>query len=111
MVLEEKYQEWFDFPIPSPFMLYTAQVKQPEKIPAVTHVDGSSRFQTVNEKSNPDAYKIVKEFEKITGIPVLLNTSLNGKGQPILEDEKDALKFFNDTEIDMMVVFGKILEK
>jgi carbamoyltransferase len=111
MVLEEKYQEWFDFPSPSPFMLYTAQVKQPEKIPAVTHVDGSSRFQTVNEKSNPDAYKIVKEFEKITGIPILLNTSLNGKGQPILEDEKDALKFFNETEIDMMVVFGKILEK
>ena len=111
IVLEEKYQEWFDFPTPSPFMLYTAQVKQPEKIPAVTHVDGSARFQTVTEKSNSDVYKIIKEFEKITGVPVLLNTSLNGKGQPILENESNAVSFFHNTEIDMMVAFGKIMEK
>lgn len=111
LVLEEKYQDWFDFPVPSPFMLYTAQVKQPDKIPAVTHVDNSSRFQTITEKSNPDMYKIVKEFEKITGIPILLNTSLNGKGMPILETESDGLDFFNTHEVDILVAFGKVLEK
>lgn len=111
IVLEEDYQDWFDFPIPSPYMLYTAPVKQPEKIPAVTHVDGSARFQTVTEKSNYDAYNIINEFKKITGVPVLLNTSLNGKGQPILERESDGVKFFYETKIDMMVIHGKIYEK
>ena len=111
IVLEEEYQDWFDFPIPSPYMLFTAPVKQPEKIPAVTHVDGSARFQTVTEESNYDVYHIIKEFKNITGVPVLLNTSLNGKGQPILEDDKDAIDFFYKTEIDMMVVHGKVYER
>lgn len=111
IVLEEEYQDWFDFPIPSPFMLYTAQVKQSEKIPAVTHVDGSARFQTVSKESNHHAYSLIKEFKNITGIPVLLNTSLNGKGQPILESPSDAIAFFQNNEVDIMVIHGTVYEK
>ena len=106
VTLEECYQDWFDFPIPSPYMLYTAQVKQPEKIPAVTHVDGSARFQTVTEKSNKHYYEIIKAFGKLTGVPVLLNTSLNGNGQPILETEEDAREFYKNSKLDMMIVNG-----
>jgi len=106
VTLEECYQDWFDFPIPSPYMLYTAQVKQPEKIPAVTHVDGSARFQTVTEESNKHYYEIIKAFGKLTGVPVLLNTSLNGNGQPILETEEDAREFYKNSKLDMMIVNG-----
>ena len=106
VTLEECYQDWFDFPIPSPYMLYTAQVKQPEKIPAVTHVDGSARFQTVTEQSNEHYYNIIKAFGELTGVPVLLNTSLNGNGQPILETEEDAREFYKSSKLDMMIVNG-----
>jgi len=106
VTLEECYQDWFDFPIPSPYMLYTAQVKQPEKIPAVTHVDGSARFQTVTEQSNKHYYNIIKAFGELTGVPVLLNTSLNGNGQPILETEEDAREFYKSSKLDMMIVNG-----
>ena len=109
VTLEECYQDWFDFPIPSPYMLYTAQVKQPEKIPAVTHVDGSARFQTVTEESNKHYYEIIKAFGNLTGVPVLLNTSLNGNGQPILETEEDARKFYKNSNLDMMVINGFII--
>ena len=111
IVLEEYYQEWFDFDVPSPFMLYTARVKRPLEIPAITHVDGSSRFQTVTEEGNIHIYKLIKEFEKITGVPVLINTSLNGKGQPILETPEDGREFFNNVPVDMAVIHGEILEK
>ena len=111
IVLEECYQDWFDFDIPSPFMLYTAQVKQPEKVPAITHVDGSARFQTVTEESNTHIYKLIKEFEKITNVPMLINTSLNGKGQPILETPEDGVEFFNNNPVDIAVIHGEIMEK
>ena len=111
ITLEESYQDWFDFEKPSPFMLYTAQVKQPKEIPAVTHVDGTARFQTVTEESNERVYKLIKEFEKITGVPVLINTSLNGKSQPILETPEDGLKFFETTPVDMIVINGRVIER
>jgi len=109
VTLEECYQDWFDFPIPSPYMLYTAQVKQPEKIPAVTHVDGSARFQTVTEESNKHYYEIIKAFGNLTGVPVLLNTSLNGNGQPILETKEDAEEFYKNSNLDMMIINGYII--
>jgi len=111
IVLEESYQEWFDFDVPSPFMLYTAPVKKPQEIPAITHVDGSSRFQTVTKEGNIHIYKLIKEFEKITSVPILINTSLNGKGQPILETPEDGREFFNNVPVDMAVIHGEILEK
>tara|TARA_R100001443_G_scaffold45714_1_gene58697 strand:- start:88 stop:1683 length:1596 start_codon:yes stop_codon:yes gene_type:complete len=111
IVLEERYKDWFDFDVHSPFMLYTAQVKRPQEIPAITHVDGSSRFQTITEESNTHMYKLIKEFENITGIPMLINTSLNGTGQPILETPEDGREFFNNVPVDMAVIHGEILEK
>ena len=109
VVLEECYQDWFDFPIPSPYMLYTAQVKQPEKVPSITHIDGSARFQTVTEKSNKHYYNIIKAFGELTGVPVLLNTSLNGNGQPILETEEDAREFYKNSKLNMMIINGDII--
>jgi carbamoyltransferase len=111
VVLEEYYQDWFDFPIPSPYMLYTAQVKQPEKIPAVTHVDGSARFQTINSQTNLHYYSLIQAFGNLTGVPVLLNTSLNGNGEPILETEEQALDFFQSSNLDLMVMNGKVFHK
>ena len=111
IVLEECYKDWFDFDIPSPFMLYTAQVKQRERVPAITHVDGSARFQTVTEESNTHIYKLIQEFEKITNVPMLINTSLNGKGQPILETPEDGVEFFNNNPVDIAVIHGEIMEK
>lgn len=108
VVLEEYYQDWFDFPIPSPYMLYTAHVKQPERIPAVTHIDGSARFQTINKETNLHYYNLIQEFYNITNVPVLINTSLNGNGQPILETEQDAIEFYKHSNLDMMVINGKI---
>ena len=111
IVLEERYKDWFDFDAPSPFMLFTAQVKQPKEVPAIVHVDGSSRFQTITEESNTHMYKLIKEFENITGIPMLINTSLNGTGQPILETPEDGEEFFNNNSVDIAVINGKILER
>ena len=111
IVLEERYKDWFDFDVPSPFMLFTAQVKQPKEVPAIVHVDGSSRFQTITEESNTHMYKLIKEFENITGIPMLINTSLNGTGQPILETPEDGEEFFNNNSVDIAVINGKILER
>lgn len=108
VVLEEDYLKWFDFPIPSPYMLYTAKVKKPDKIPAVTHIDGSARFQTVNKETNLHYYKLIKAFKKLTKVPVLLNTSLNGNGQPILETQEDAKEFFKNSNLDLMVINGII---
>ena len=92
-------------------MLYTAQVTKPKEIPAVTHVDGSARMQTVNFKTNPHIYNLISEFEKITGIPLLINTSLNGSGEPIVEDDSDAFTFFYNNDVDILVLNGEIFFK
>lgn len=111
MVLEEECQDWFDFTGTSPYMLYTAQVKRPREIPAVTHIDGTARMQTVNKETNPEIYKLLKTFKKITGVPVLINTSLNGRDEPILESVADAYKFFESTSVDAMVINGVLVKR
>ena len=111
-VLEEHVSDWFDLDGPSPFMLYTSQVLQPEKIPAVTHVDESARHQTVTESSNPPFYRLIKKFYEITGVPVIMNTSLNGNAQPILETEEQALEFFHiNKNIDAIVINGTLYKR
>lgn len=111
-VLEEHAHEWFEFDGPSPFMLYTSKVLQPEKIPAVTHVDGTARHQTVSEKQNLPFYRLIKEFYNITGVPVLMNTSLNGAAQPILETEEQAMEFFQiNNSIDAIVINGIVYKR
>jgi carbamoyltransferase len=93
-VLEEYANDIFDMPTrKSQFMQYVAPCKYPDKYPAICHIDNTSRVQTVSKKDNPGYYRLIKEFYKKTGCPMVLNTSLNIKGQPIVNDEKDADEF------------------
>lgn len=112
-VLEEKSDEYFNEFSYSPFMLLVAPVKESKKevIPAVTHVDGTARVQTVSRLQNPIYYELIKEFEKLTGVPVLLNTSFNIKGEPIVFTPIDAIKCFLKTDIDYLVLGSYILQK
>ena len=81
------------------------------KIPAVVHVDDTCRVQTVDKDTNASFYNLLKSFKKITGIPVLLNTSFNIKGQPIVNNPDQAIKTFKNTNIDVLVIGNYILEK
>jgi carbamoyltransferase len=89
VVLEEFASEWFDMNFTSPYMQYAVKCKYPDKVPAVVHVDGTSRVQTVNKEQHPRLHMLLRKFYWETGIPMLLNTSLNIKGQPILNDWED----------------------
>lgn len=89
VVLEEFAQEWFDLPRPSPYMQFAVACKRPELIPSVVHIDGTSRVQTVNSSQHPGLYQVLKGWHDYSGIPILLNTSLNIKGQPLLNDLND----------------------
>jgi carbamoyltransferase len=89
VVMEEFAETWFDMDFKSPYMQYTVKCLQPEKIPSVVHIDGTSRVQTVNKNQHLGLWTVLNKFYKKTGVPVLLNTSLNIKGQPLLNDEND----------------------
>ena len=89
VIMEECASKWFDMNFASPYMQYTVKCLQPEKIPSVVHADGTSRVQTVNRHQHKDLWRVLNKFYLQTGVPVLLNTSLNIKGQPLLNDEKD----------------------
>jgi carbamoyltransferase len=91
VVLEEFASEWFDMNFTSPYMQYTVRCKYPDKIPSVVHKDGTSRVQTVNKEQHPGLHMLLRKWYWDTGCPVLLNTSLNIKGQPLLNDEQDAI--------------------
>ncbi len=111
-VLAEKAHEWFAIKkgsLSSDFMLFAYDVNEDKKkyIPAVIHVDGTSRIQTVRKETNPRYYKLIKEFEKLTGIPILLNTSFNDM-EPIVCSPKDAINTFIRTSIDYLVM-GNVL--
>ena len=93
-VLEEHANDIFEMPTKkSQFMQYVAKCKYPDKYPAICHIDNTSRVQTVSKKDNPGYYKLIKEFYKETGCPMILNTSLNIKGQPIVNDEEQREQF------------------
>ncbi|MDR4509884.1 MAG: carbamoyltransferase [Candidatus Brocadiaceae bacterium] len=104
-VLEEKSFEYFGNPDPSPFMLFAFKVNshKQNEIPAVTHVDGTARPQTVSKKENPLYWNLIKEFENLTGVPVLLNTSFNVQ-EPIVCSPKDAVSCFIKTKVDYLVL-------
>lgn len=89
VVLEEQASKWFNMKYSSPYMQYTPKCLKPNLIPSVVHEDGTSRVQTVNKEQHPGLYHLLSEWYAATGIPILLNTSLNIKGQPLLNDEKD----------------------
>jgi len=91
VIMEECASEWFDMDYASPYMQYTPRCLKPELVPSVVHVDGTSRVQTVNRSQHPGLYDLLKMFYEKTGVPILLNTSLNIKGQPLLNDESDII--------------------
>jgi carbamoyltransferase len=93
VVMEECASKWFDMDFTSPYMQYTVKCLQPDRIPSVVHADGTSRVQTVNRNQHRGLWRVLNKFYLETGIPVLLNTSLNIKGQPLLNDENDIKKW------------------
>ena len=116
-VLKEKAHEYFDMAglEESPFMMYAMDVwpDKQDKIKAITHVDGTCRIQTVTEEQNPHYYKLIQEFEKITGVPILFNTSFNLAGDPLVETIEDALETMLKSEMKYMYVpeLEMLLEK
>lgn len=111
-VLLERSSEYFEIDRPSPYMLLTAQVRAEKRhIPAVTHVDGSARLQTVERKDNPLFYDLIGEFDRQTGCPLLINTSFNVRGEPIVCTPHDAFKCFMRTKMDYLVMGSYLLDK
>lgn len=132
-VLSEKVSEWFEIKTSSPYMLLVADVAKVKRkemsaaennlfgieklniprsdIPAVTHVDYSARIQTVHQETNPRYHKLISEFEKITGCPVLVNTSFNVRGEPIVCSAKDAFRCLMGTELDALIIGNVLVEK
>ena len=132
-VLIEDVDGWFDLKYPSPYMLLVADIKKDmqitmtsdqeklfgidklniarSKIPAVTHVDYSARIQTVHQETNLRYYKLIKKFKEITGCPVLVNTSFNIRGEPIVCSIKDAFRCFMGTNLDILVLEDFVLFK
>ena len=110
-VLEEKCSEWFDLDVESPYMLLVCQVREGREIPAVTHVDGSARVQTVRRDQSAEFYDLIREFDARTGCPVLINTSFNVRGEPIVCTPEDAYLCFMRTNMDVLVLGNQILRK
>ncbi len=106
MVLERRAAEIFSGRLPSPHMLFTHAVAEEwrERIPAVVHVDGSARIQTVSERAEPLVARMLDAFERRTGVPVVVNTSLNTAGRPIVDDPRDALECFGSAPIDLLAI-------
>ena len=132
-VKAESVSEWFDIDQASPYMLLVANVRQDKRImmteeqeqlfgidklnivrseiPAVTHVDYSARVQTVHQETNPRFYKLLDAFDKHTGCPVLVNTSFNVRGEPIVCTPEDAYRCFMRTEMDYLVLENILISK
>ena len=132
-VLREKVSEWFDLSYDSPYMLLVADIEKSKQvhmtdkdknlfgidklnikrssIPAVTHVDYSARIQTVHKNTNPKYYDLISEFNNITKCPVLVNTSFNVRGEPIVCSIEDAFNCFMGTNLDILVIENFIMFK
>jgi carbamoyltransferase len=104
-ILEEFVSDWFEFSYPVPFMekVYKIKTDKRDLIPAVTHVDGTGRLQTVSKNINPKYYRLIEAFYKLTGIPLVLNTSFN-ENEPIVNTPEDALNCFLRTKMDVLVM-------
>jgi carbamoyltransferase len=111
-VLLENVSEYFDLDCESPYMLLIAEVKEDKRhlVPSITHVDGTARVQTVTREDNGKYYDLIREFGTITGVPVILNTSYNIAGEPIVETPGDAVKCFMSTEMDYLVIEDYLIE-
>jgi carbamoyltransferase len=111
-VLEEKCSEWFELDVPSPYMLLVADVREGKRtIPSVTHVDNSARIQTVDPHTQPRYYNLIKRFDEKTGCPVIINTSFNVRGEPIVCTPHEAYLCFMRTNMDVLVMDRFVLYK
>lgn len=113
IVIAERAAEIFEGEEESPFMLVAKQVRPEwrDRIPAIVHVDGTARVQTVRRESNERLYRLLEAFEALTGVPVLLNTSFNVKGEPIVETPHDAVQCFLTTGIDYLAIHDTLISK
>jgi carbamoyltransferase len=113
IVLAERAKEIFEGEEDSPFMLIAKHVRPEwrDRIPAVVHVDGTARVQTVHAQTNPLLYRLLKEFDALTGVPVLINTSFSVKGEPIVETPPDAVVCFLTTGIDNLILHDRLVSK
>jgi len=111
-VPEKRAGEFFHMDLPSPFMLRAVKVKTPDRLPAITHVDNTARVQTVSDvPEHKRFYRLLREFETLSGVPVLLNTSFNIAGKPIVETPKDAVRCLLETRLDAIVIENFIITK
>ena len=132
-ILEEDLQEWFNLNEKSPYMLLVADIKKEKtikisekedkyfgidklnvkrsEVPAVTHVDYSARVQTVNKNTNPIYHKLISKFKDKTGCPILVNTSFNVRGEPIVNTPEDAFRCFMGTNLDKLIIGNFIWTK
>jgi carbamoyltransferase len=117
-VLEERAADFFEFPeaqrhFPGRFMLYVTPVREDRRdvLPAITHEDGSGRLQTVYRETNPAYHRMIERFGEITGVPVVMNTSFNLKGEPIVETPAQAFNTFSRSEMDVLYLGNYIVEK
>jgi carbamoyltransferase len=117
-VLAECTETYFDLPdasrhYPARFMLYVVPVKPPKQsaVPAITHVDGTGRLQTVFRQQSPLYYSLIERFGQATGVPVVLNTSFNLKGEPIVNSPADAYRTFRKSEMDLLVLGNFVIDK
>jgi len=113
VVLEEDAAEWFKEAKKSPFMLFIFDVSEDKagQIPAVKHIDGTARIQTINEEQHPIYYQLLKAFKEKTGVPVLVNTSFNTLGKPIVCSPRDAIECFWSSPFDALVMGSFLIEK
>jgi carbamoyltransferase len=117
-VLADRTEEFFALPnaeehFPARFMLYVVDVKEDKReiIPAITHVDGTGRLQTVRKETNPRYYRLIDTFGQATGVPVILNTSFNLRGEPIVNTPKEAFHTFSESGMDVLVLNQYVIEK
>lgn len=111
VVMEEFKNDWFENPVHTQFMQYTVKCMQPDRLPACSHVDQSARVQTVSVEQNERIYHLLDQYRQKTGIPVLINTSFNERGEPMVHSPQDAIHCFMNTEMDVLVIENFLLLK
>jgi len=113
MVLLDRASEIFEGPLPSPYMLFTHRVRPDwlSRIPAVVHVDGSARIQTVDRGAEPLVARLLRSFEELTGLPVVVNTSLDTAGRPMVDDPRDALECFGSAPLDALAIGSHLVRR
>ena len=111
-IIIERKKDWFNNSVNNPYMSAVELIikKKQKNIPAVTHVDGTGRVQTVSKKLNMNFYSIIKKFEKLSGVPIILNTSFN-ENEPIVMDFKDAINCFLRTKMDILVLNNIVIKR